>query len=500
MKKTKNLLKNTKNLLTNFKYFFRKNKKITLAVTIIIFSVFISLPLLSKPMLSEGDAYVRSYIAFEDFKNKSLFHSYGGTWLPFHKIVIGLPFYVYENYFLTPRLATLLINSASVYLLYITSLEIFRKNKYKKNLSIITSAIYLIFPQRIFLSTQTLTEPIFVFFLLLGIYFLIKNKLIGSSIFLNVSHGIRYESWFSIPMLAFYIIQNKKLSIKQKTAYISSLFIFPIYWFWINLQRNSSGFSFFSEKYQIAQSPVYIQEYWNFPLSLIAWTKNLFDLLGLSGIIFLLYGFFIYIKRNKANKNGILFISLSIYLFNLLVFQVFTGTMEWFPHRYLYIPIIFSFPFIALGLFDLVKSINKNSLIIYLSIFPLLLIDNFYIYQNIKKLSSQDVKYPIDREKDLNEVLRFYQQTNNNNDEVVYIYKNDMNLWLLPAFVYFNQTTESEINSIEVKELEKYNIKIDKNKNHYYIFEKPAFKTTNNFGEEIFSNRSFSVTSLKNEK
>jgi hypothetical protein len=128
MKKIKNLLKDIKKYLVNFK----KNKTILTQVVIFFISLSIFLPLLIKPMIAEGDAYVRSYLAFEDFQDQRLFKSYGGTWLPFHKIIIGLPLYIYNNYFLTPRLITLIISSLTVCLIYILSIELFKNYKQKK--------------------------------------------------------------------------------------------------------------------------------------------------------------------------------------------------------------------------------------------------------------------------------------------------------------------------------------------------------------------------------
>ncbi|MFZ5438255.1 MAG: hypothetical protein ACOZAK_04360 [Patescibacteria group bacterium] len=498
MKKIKNLLKDTKKYLVNFK----KNKTILTQVVIFFISLSISLPLLIKPMIAEGDAYVRSYLAFEDFQDQRLFKSYGGTWLPFHKIIIGLPLYIYNNYFLTPRLITLIISSLTVCLIYILSIELFKNYKQKKIIALITVGIFLLFPQRIFLSTQTLTEPVFTFFFILGIYLLIKNKLLTSTIFLNISHGIRYESWFLTPIIFYYLYINKKISIKQKVLYGSSLLLFPTYWFLLNLVNNGSGLAFFSEKYQIAQNAGFIQEYWNFPLSFNVWLNNSFDLIGLIGLISLVQGIIFYAKNKKTNTSGIFFLSTSIYLFSLLVLQVFMGTMEWFPHRYLYIPLTLFFPFIAYGLLITLKKINKKNLIIFLALLPITLIDIFYVYQHTHIISAPDMKYPIDKEKKLNEILYFYKKISmNENDITLYIYKEDENSWLYPHFVYFNQVTEESIPSIEIEDL-KNKVYLNETKNYYFVFEKPAFTIIkkDQFGQEIFSNSSFSITNLKNDK
>jgi hypothetical protein len=89
----------------------------------------------------------------------------------------------------------------------------------------------------------------------------------------------------------------------------------------------------------------------------------------------------------------------------------------------------------------------------------------------------------------------------NENDITLYIYKEDENSWLHPHFVYFNQVTEESIPSIEIEDL-KNKVYLNETKNYYFVFEKQAFTIIkkDQFGQEIFSNSSFSITNLKNDK
>lgn len=496
MKKIKNLLKDIKKCLVKTVLSI-KNKNIVFPIAIIFTAIFLSLPVLAQPMITEGDAYDRVFDAYRLYKSNKIYESFGGTWLPVHKSILAISLYFHDNYHLTPRIATVVINGIAAYVLYKLTLIIFENDKNKKLISNLTLILYLIFPQRIFISTQTLTEPIAAFFILSTIYFLVKNQLFKSTIFLYIAQGIRYEAWFLVPFFILYLILNDK---KNKILVISSYFIFPIYWFLENLKKSGSGLEFFSEKYSVAQNAGFVKEYWNFPLSLMSWANNAYYLLGLTGSLLMIYGIFCFVKNKEKNKTGIFVLSTGLYLFSILVFQVFVGTMEWFPHRYLFLPLTILFPFFGYGLALFIKKINNLPLT--LSLAPLVFIDIFYTYQVMHTISAPDLRYPTDKVSSLEELNSFYQNSiKDTNLKTLYVFNINNNYWLFPQFVYFNKLNinKEDLWVTEDKNLEIY-LQESKLENTYIIIEKPAISFVEIVSEnqKVFSNDLFVVYNYKN--
>jgi hypothetical protein len=71
-------------------------------------------------------------------------------------------------------------------------------------------------------------------------------------------------------------------------------------------------------------------------------------------------------------EDNLFYFVLPIYLFFALVIQVFLGTMEWFPVRYLLVPIVFLIPIISILLHDLLSLVvskvkmEKKAIVIFI--------------------------------------------------------------------------------------------------------------------------------------
>lgn len=336
------------------KYFVQ----ISLSIIIII-AFIISLNQISQPMIAEGDAYSRALIS----KRQAIEHGFinfqeYGTWLPFHFSILTIPQLMGFDAFYGQRLVTVIISLLSAISLYFYTKECLNDKK----TAVIATIIYIIFPLRLLLSTQTLSESVFLFFLITSIYFLIKkgnqNKNLSLSLlFLFISQATRYEAWIIIPLLWFYVLIENKFNTKTKLIFLLTSIIFPIYWI-INssIRSNSNIFSFFDEKYKMAQKDLVV-EYYNLNLSYKAWEKQLIKVFP---IPYLLIAFTEYRDFYiKINPKKIIFYFTPIYLFIMLVAQVYFGTMEWFPIRYLLIPTAFIIPVLAKSIKRITDEINN---------------------------------------------------------------------------------------------------------------------------------------------
>ena len=139
---------------------FKKSHLFVLSVIIFVGGIF-SIPSLVKPMIAEGDAYARVNLAVQQIEDGVLINNHGGMWLPLHSSLISLVIGFFNYPQLSPRVVSLSLSLLSVFSLYFYT-ENFTNNK---NISLLSSFIFLVFPLRYFLSTQTLSEVVFVFFL-----------------------------------------------------------------------------------------------------------------------------------------------------------------------------------------------------------------------------------------------------------------------------------------------------------------------------------------------
>lgn len=341
-----------KTLLTVDKYF-------CLLTGIICFALFIGIHQLQYPMIAEADAYSRVNVAMEQIRAGDLFNDLGGVWLPLHFSLLYIAISLFEDPIITSRIVTLIFSTASIISVYHYSLAY----KNHKGIALVSAAVFAVLPLRIFLTTQTLSEPIFIFFLITALALVLRKKvsqpqLILSLVLLNIAHGIRYESWMILPLLFLYIFL-KKIPIKQKILYISTTTFFPIYWLYANYKHTNNFKAFFDIKYETAQK--FISPYYNnLKLSFFAWEQKLLATFPLTFSVLALSGLGRIFKKNSPEQ--ILIMSLPIYLFFALVIQVYSGTMEWFPTRYLLIPITLLIPLLSSTLHILYNKAHKTFL------------------------------------------------------------------------------------------------------------------------------------------
>lgn len=317
-----------------------------------------AIPQLFYPMNSEADAYSRVVEALKIYQQGDFFKPmvYGGSWLPLHSIILGSSLFFYDNIYISPRILTLLFSLGSVVIMYFYA-SLIVKNR---SMAILSSLLYMMFPLRYYLSTQTLSEPVFVFFFLTALVFLFKsrpNYFVGLLV-LNIAHGLRYDSWIMLPMFFWRLWQEPVKN--KRVGLIIAASIFPLFWLLINGFTQNNPLYFFSQKYVLGQAKI-VPQYWNLPASVTVWTEKIMDILTLPGLILTIYGGYVLIKRLGVQEEIIPLVVAPLYFISALVIQVFLGTMEWFPHRYLFMPITMIFPVISFAIFQLMRKSSAFS-------------------------------------------------------------------------------------------------------------------------------------------
>ena len=116
----------------------------------------------------------------------------------------------------------ILISSATIYVIYLLSLEIFNDSILAK----ITASIFALYPFSVFYSISGLNETLYVFLLLISILNFYKDKYFYGIIFIVLSIYVKSISFFIAPILVlFFLFFYRKISFKISFKFLG-LYIF----------------------------------------------------------------------------------------------------------------------------------------------------------------------------------------------------------------------------------------------------------------------------------
>jgi len=179
----------------------------------------------------------------------------------------------------------------------------------------------------------------------------------------------------------------------------------------------------------------------------LSWKEKLVESIGLLPFIITLVGFYLKISKlfnnNRPNKNQIIGILLPFFFFFSLVFQVFVGSMEWFPHRYLLFSISFAIPFFTEGLLFLLK---KEIIFLPLSLTIVTIL--FFQYVSVFiKTQAFIIEGNSIIVKNMKQVISFINL--NSIERVQYVYRSDNRFWLDNQFYFGLQDFSSGGQSVE---------------------------------------------------
>ena len=115
----------------------------------------------------------------------------------------------------------ILISSATIYLIYLLSKEIFNDQIISK----ISAVIFALYPMSIYFSISSLSESLYVFLLILGILLLYKDKLLMAIFILVLSIYVKSISDYLVPVLILSFAIIKKHSLKKTFLNLSCYFV-----------------------------------------------------------------------------------------------------------------------------------------------------------------------------------------------------------------------------------------------------------------------------------
>ncbi len=310
-------------------------------------------------MIAEPDAFARPVAAFENYKLNIVFSFAESVWLPFHFTLLTLAFYIYPNLLVTPRVLTAFFACGSVALFYLLSLEVFGRKE--RTAAVISTLLLALFPFHLFIATVPLSEPTFLFFLLLSLYLLFREKKNYGLflLFFNMVHLIRYESWFLLPLLTVVILYDQTISRTRRLIYIALMSGSAVGWTLINYFRTHVPGAFLLEKAQFAQRAMF-QTFPTFLESMGIWWKSMLLLIPPALLIFSLIGVAGELRKKKEDPRVIFLIFVPYWLLITLILQVSFGTMEWYPPRYVYVSVVFLLLFVGKGIVRFSEAFAAN--------------------------------------------------------------------------------------------------------------------------------------------
>ena len=228
-------------LLKKFKKFDKYTK---LAITIIIIGIILRFGLASVYHISGDGCWHNSVARFIANENKiPLFEQFGRDepfWAPpvFHLIMA----FFYKTFSIfsqdiaefSMKMVSPLFNSLTLIISYLIIKEFFSKK------TALYSLIFLTFlPLNIDYGIFGYVDSTLSFFVVLSVYFMLKNRLIGSAICFGLAILTKYNGAFIFPVLIFLIYKkNKKDFLKKTLIFISISALIGLPWFirnWIFL-------------------------------------------------------------------------------------------------------------------------------------------------------------------------------------------------------------------------------------------------------------------------
>ncbi|MFA5025512.1 MAG: hypothetical protein WC503_03345 [Candidatus Shapirobacteria bacterium] len=339
---------------TTQKYFFlNKTLEILTILLVVILWFCQSFEPLRHPMeTNEMDAYSRLGTIITEPKISD------GVWLPgfsyIMRIFSPIPnLGIYFNY----RIGIYLFTLLSGFVIY----RIVNKLTGNFFYSLFALTFFLFHPLTIQLSVLTLTEIVWMFFVLSAAYFLFfsnnQSRYFWALLFYIISQTLRFESWLLIPLIIIYLSINHYQ--KRKIFFvILSILIFPLYWFFITHFENGYYFSFILSKYYCSTNE-FSPLHWNLKNIILELHSllSIYVFSSFSVFFVLIIGIF---QKNKK-ISAISFTSL--YLFVAFILETYVSINENTSPRFFYylvptISILFSY----LMYFFIKNNIQKNIL------------------------------------------------------------------------------------------------------------------------------------------
>lgn len=327
---------------------------------------------LKGSMIAEADAYQRAIFSWLHFSPlfSTWIHMTDGIWLPGHPVILHMGSLLTGlDPLIAPRLVSFAIGSIGIIIFYRLSLRIL-----SGNWAMAAAVLYTIFPLRLILSTQTISEAVFLPVMLLVMDRLaqkenIRWNMLLSALALSIGMTIRYEAWFFVPIWLWCMAHSK---IPKIFRYASIFCIAFTEFGWVAYQSWQGG-SLFGFVYQrIANTQaIKLPQYYNMFLTTKQTIESLIVSMPFPMLAAVLYGLYRYGSRTRLFRERVLFVITPVFFLSLTIGLVYFGLMEWTPLRYYLLPLALAIPSAMYGLQQLYDK-NRRAFLVFIIVMLLL--------------------------------------------------------------------------------------------------------------------------------
>lgn len=332
-------------------------------------------------------------------------------WLPLHLYFLALIIKIFNNLTIAPRIMHVLIGCISLVPFYRLVKLIFNKK-----VAFYSALLFIFYPLHIICSIVTLSEILFLLFLIAFIYYYFKYIETNENIFFStailsfiLSSMVRYEGWILIPIITLHLI----LSGRNKNAlmFFASTALFPAI-----LVFNMKMPVIYAQ-YHIIRNKRFIQ---NISIDWY-WIEVLIKYFSLPLISAGLLGIFLSFRNKKA--VSLLIVPVSLFLF--FTYGISTHILVKNDEFALSFS-VFLIPFIMLGLFWIFDKINFFKKEFMLTTVSIVLL--FFISTSFGLIR----KYPDY----LNQIAIYFKHNLGKNDKVL-LYNYNVQLNHIPIIAGF---------------------------------------------------------------
>lgn len=330
---------------------------------------------------------------------------HGSPWLPLHFLIIAIFYKIIPDLVLITPIISLIFFSGSVILIFLITKRLFNSND---TIALLASLLACYYPWPFYgdsshlslgLSISGMSDPVFHFFVLGGVYFYlefihdkrVKNLILSSILFL-LSTMLRYEGWGIVVVIAALLLANfiKNLQ-KGRSDWVLLLCVFIILIFipfWLIYQYRSTGdalhFARWAATFVTIKGGPLVRMFY-YPKLLLS-IDPLIVSLAVLGVIIALYK-----NINKMLIFPFIVIAGS-YIFILIVFSTVIGPLG-HQYRPLILSLLMFLPFVSCAIATLCPaSCNKRFGFILLFLLSLI----FMSYYSKRIIQIQRFGFPIE--------------------------------------------------------------------------------------------------------
>lgn len=188
-------MQRAKTAFTNFKNTAKQNHYVALLVLLLISTTVRVFWMLLTDNSMDGDAPVRLFVGLE-WARKPVFYP-DIYWLPGHYYFTGGLILAFKELVWMPRIGHLILGVLTMVPFYLAIRE-----EFDEQVAIYSGLVFALMPSHAELSSLTLSEPVFIFFLFTAFYCCIKfsqniqiRYLVAAAIAIACMELLRYEGW-----------------------------------------------------------------------------------------------------------------------------------------------------------------------------------------------------------------------------------------------------------------------------------------------------------------